>query len=439
MGLGFTIAVFDIRRDVEARRDGELSRLQSHAERSAAHIANQLAEDGTPTDLAAAANARWLRTYWIQSMRRQPYRRYAAVIGLDGLVVAHTSRSQEGRQLGRLALETSKPTDEAELKPLIDDVLTSGQRVIDVRVPIKHAEQVIGMYHAGLDAAWLERLMATERVQRTQFWAIVTCGMCGLLLVSSVVIVRITQHTARLEHEIEAANARRVSEMHELVLGIAHEIRNPLNAIRLNVHTVGQVFRDEAALSDEEIGVMLDEMEGEVARLETLMREMLGFVRAGDKAASPLDVAEEIRRTLAILRSNLDQRRIEAQLYAPDRSCVVIDGTRLRQVLFNLLNNAIEAMPEGGQIEIAVRSSRSQVEIIVTDDGPGIAPEHRERVFVPFFSTKASGTGLGLALARKFIEEAGGTIRCDGDRFGRGCSFCIVLPAASNAAVEVVS
>jgi signal transduction histidine kinase len=149
---------------------------------------------------------------------------------------------------------------------------------------------------------------------------------------------------------------------------------------------------------------------------------------------------EEIRRTLALLRTNLEQRRIEVNLDFADSPCVVaIDATRLRQVLFNLLNNAIDALADGGLIEIAVRSSRSQVEIIVADDGPGVAPEDRERVFVPFFSTKSSGTGLGLALARKFIEEAGGTIRCDESPLRGGSCFRILLPATAGAAVEALS
>jgi signal transduction histidine kinase len=228
-----------------------------------------------------------------------------------------------------------------------------------------------------------------------------------LILISSVVVVGVTRHTARLEHEIEAAHSRRVSEMHELVVGIAHEIRNPLNAIRLNLHTVGQVFRDEAALSDAEIGTMLDEMEQEIARLETLMREMLGFVRTSDTPPAPLNVAEEIGKTMLLLRTNFEQRGVDARFNVEgDLGLVAIDGTRLRQVMFNLLNNAIEALPEGGHIEVVIQGGRTQIEVAVLDDGSGIPPRDRERIFVPFFSTKASGTGLGLALARKFIEEA---------------------------------
>jgi signal transduction histidine kinase len=437
--LGSAIAVFDIRRDVNVRRNEELSRLQSHAERSAAHIASQLLDDGTPTDLKSVKTARWLRTYWTQSLSRQPYRLYAAVVDLDGTIIAHTNRDQEGRQLDpQDGLGYVVPTGTTFVE-LSDDVLTDGQRALDVRVPIRQGNEVIGVYHAGLDADWLDEVLDSERTRRARFWTTLVSGMCCLLLLSSIAVVRVTRHTARLEHEIEAANARRVSEMHELVLGIAHEIRNPLNAIRLNLHTVGQVFRDEAALGDEEIATMLDEMEDEVVRLEALMREMLGFVRRGGQAAAAIDVAEEVHRTLTFLRANLDQRRIEVRLdFTDDPSLVAVDPTRLRQVLFNLINNAIEALTDGGMIEVAVRAARGQVEIVVADDGPGIAAEDRERVFVPFFSTKASGTGLGLALARKFIEEAGGTIRCEESPWRRGSCFRIVLPATSGAVVEAV-
>jgi two-component system sensor histidine kinase HydH len=440
--VGSIIAVFEVDRDVEARRAEELRRLQFNAERSAAQIGGQLSEPDVPHDLASIRDAPWLRNYWTQTLTRQPGRLYAAVIDLDSQVVAHTNRFQEGLRVDPPPGAAAVPK-QPELVELTHDVLTLGRRALDMRVPIREqggAGRVLGIYHTGLNADWLDEKVAIERSTRARFWALVISGMSSLVLLSSIVVVRVTQHTARLEHEIEAANARRVSEMHELVLGIAHEIRNPLNAIRLNLHTVGQVFRDEAALGDEEIATMLDEMEGEVARLETLMREMLGFVRPGGQEPAALDVTEEVQRTLTILRTNLEQRRIEVQLDIADAPCVVtMEAPRLRQVLINLLKNASEALADGGLIEISVHNVRGRVEILVSDDGPGIAPEDRERVFVPFFSTKPSGTGLGLALARKFIEEAGGEIACETGDLRRGCRFRIALPSAVSAVPQETS
>jgi two-component system, NtrC family, sensor histidine kinase HydH len=437
--LGSAIAVYDVRRHVEMRREDELAQRESHAQRSADTIATQLTEEGT-SDLSVIRGDRRLRAYWSRALTRQPYRLYAAVVAPDGTVIAHTDRRQEGEQLIPSVQQTADITTGVEIVEVSDEVLTSSRRALDVRVPIRQGDKLIGTYHAGIDADWLDDQLEAERASRGRFWAFLVSGTCVVLLVSSIGVVHATRHTARLEHEIDLAHARRVSEMHELVLGIAHEIRNPLNAIRLNVHTVGQVFRDEAALSDEEIATMLDEMEDEVVRLESLMQEMLGFVRKkGDKPAAPMEVAEEVRRTLALVRTNLEQRRVDVHVDFDDAPCIVaMDPTRLRQVLLNLLNNAIDALPEGGLIEVAVRATRSQVEITVADDGPGIAREDWERVFVPFFSTKASGTGLGLALARKFIEEAGGTIRCSESPLSRGTCFEVTLPASAGAAVEAV-
>ena len=434
--VGSIIAAFEVDRDVDARRAEEIRRLQFNAERSAAQIGGQLSEPNGSHDLASIRDAAWLRNYWSQTLTRQPGRLYAAVVDLDNKVVAHTNRYQEGLLID-LRTKVDSGSVAPELQEVTHEVLTLGRRALDMRVPIRDQTpeaRVLGIYHTGLNADWLDEKTDLERANRVRFWTLVISGMSGLMLLSSIAVVRVTQHTAKLEHEIEAAHARRVSEMHELVLGIAHEIRNPLNAIRLNLHTVGQVFRDEAALGDEEIATMLDEMEGEVERLETLMREMLGFVRPGGKEPAALEIVEEVQRTLTILRTNLEQRRIEVHLDSSGPACVVkIEAQRLRQVLINLLKNAIEALADGGMIEIGVRNVRGQVEIIIADDGPGIAPEDRERVFVPFFSTKPSGTGLGLALARKFIDEAGGTIVCEDGGLRRGCRFRISLPAAESA------
>jgi signal transduction histidine kinase len=168
------------------------------------------------------------------------------------------------------------------------------------------------------------------------------------------------------------------------------------------------------------------------------MREMLGFVKSSARPPAPLDVGEEVQRAVGFFGPDLERGGVQVRLDLGDEPCLAaIDAARLRQVLLNLLNNALEALPQGGAVEIDLRLRRGQVEITVADDGPGVREENRERVFVPFYSTKASGTGLGLALARKFVEEAGGTIACEQRPDRPGCQFRILLPARAGAEMEI--
>lgn len=437
--LGAVIGAYDVVRAVNHARAEEVRRLQFNAERSAAQIENELIDDGAPGDLASARDALWLRRYWSRNLTRQPGRHYATVIDLEGRVVAHTQREFEGRRISPQLSGADGYPPHSEVVELSDEILTLGQPTLDCRVPIFNQGQPLGTYHTGLDAEWLANRLAVERASRTRFWCILVAGMSSLLLLSSIVVVRVTRHTARLEHELDAAHDRRMSEMHELVLGVAHEIRNPLNAIRLNLHTIGQVFRDEATLDEVEIGAMLGEMTGEITRLENLMREMLGFVKTS-AMPHPLDIGEEVHRSVNFFGPNLERAGVQVRLDLGDASCLAaIEAPRLRQVLLNLLNNALEALPRGGTVEIGMRLHRGQVEITVADDGPGVRDENRERVFVPFYSTKASGTGLGLALSRKFIEEAGGTITCEGRADKAGCQFRILLPALAGAVMEIAT
>lgn len=438
--LGSMIAIYDVERAVRDLRDDELKRLRLNAERSAGQIESELQDDDAPQRLEAIRDAVWLRRYWTRNLTKQPGRIYAGVTDRQGTLVAHTRIEEEGRRLALPPNGDGGALDLTDLVETTDEVLTAGSRALDMRVPIMVNQVALGIYHTGMDAEWLEHQMAQERRSRTTFWSLLVGGTSGLLLISSVAVARVTKRTARLEHELDAANSRRVSEMHELVLGVAHEIRNPLNAIRLNLHTIGQVFRDQAALGDEEIATMLVEMQGEIERLEALMREMLGFARTGNAYAGPVDVADEIQRTLTFLRSNFDQQRVAVELRLPESPCMAaIDATRFRQVLLNLLKNASEAVSVGGTIEVDLNCSRNQVEVIVADDGAGIPAKDRERVFVPFFSTKANGTGLGLAVARKFVEEAGGKIMCEDRNGRRGCRLRVVLPAASAPVLEGIS
>jgi signal transduction histidine kinase len=216
-----------------------------------------------------------------------------------------------------------------------------------------------------------------------------------------------------LHESIKLTRARRFAELGQLMAGIVHEIRNPLNAMRLNLHVLSRRQEVETP-APEEHGEIIRETNYEIERVEGLLRILLGYARPDNPRNEILDVRSEVQATLTFLRPLLERAEILVKATFPEQpALVVMDRDRFRQILLNLINNAREAMDVGGCIQIQVKSLGEKVEVVVADDGPGVPFSHRERIFEPFFSTKELGTGLGLAIVRRFVEEGGGSIVCE--------------------------
>src|SRR5262249_17599265 len=171
----------------------------------------------------------------------------------------------------------------------------------------------------------------------------------------------------------------------------------------------------------------------EIDRLTSVVTALLAFARPPKLAARAVTVGDLFDRALLLSRDDLDAKRIRVQrtdgTHVP---ALAADADLLCQVLLGLLANATEAVPAGGEIGLTSRADGGTVEIDVTDTGPGIPADVRERVFEPFFTTRPRGTGLGLAVARQIVEAHGGTIAA-GDRPGGGARFTLRLPASRHA------
>jgi len=235
---------------------------------------------------------------------------------------------------------------------------------------------------------------------------------------------------------------RRIQESrHMAVIGeftsrLSHEIRNPLTSVKLNLQRIER-HAAQGRLPEECLGPLEISL-SEVDRLDRVVRSVLSLARPGARTTGPCSVHEVLRRAVAAMTPQLEEREIEIEedLRATDDT-ISGDAEALQGVFLNLLLNAADAMPSGGRISIATRpipdagSGSERVQVQVSDTGPGVPPEVAHIIFEPFYSTKNEGTGFGLSVASSTVEDHGGTLRLhQPTEEGGGASFVIELPLA---------
>jgi signal transduction histidine kinase len=252
------------------------------------------------------------------------------------------------------------------------------------------------------------------------------------------------QELARLHREIEVLRdrlRRESAERGDLLDAVSHELRTPMTVIS-GYHRL--LLRDDVGPLNDQQRKFLEESQRSCRRLDGFLANMLAASRAGS-GAEVLEVgrtplAPAIEAVAAMFEPLLAERGLRLSLsFEPAAAEARFDPPRVEQVLTNLVGNAVKFTRVGGSIEVATRAFaapanewvRRWVEISVSDDGPGIAPEHRDRVFEPYVQLGergASGIGLGLAICRRLVEAHGGEIRLDASE-GGGCRFSFTLPA----------
>jgi two-component system NtrC family sensor kinase len=231
---------------------------------------------------------------------------------------------------------------------------------------------------------------------------------------------RFDEMAARLEkHQQEMLQEQKLASIGRLCAGVAHEINGPLGIILGFAKVIRRQGLDEEALGA---------IEAEAKHCQRIVEALLDTSRHESAAFDPVDIAalahEGVERLRAI--GKLARRRVEVR--SSGSSCAAGDEAKLRQVVLNLLTNAVDATPEDGRIVVSIEDERGRVVLVVEDEGPGLSTEARAHLFEPFFTTKEQGTGLGLAISRAIVEAHRGEIHV---RAGdvRGARFEIHLLA----------
>ena len=229
------------------------------------------------------------------------------------------------------------------------------------------------------------------------------------------------------EREHKLIRSERLATVGRMAAHITHEIRNPLASLGLNVELLG----DEVGPDNQEARKLVTSIGKEVDRLSDITETYLRFVRLPKPKLEREDLGAIATSVLEFAGSELKLAGITWTIdIEPDLPEVVADESQLRQAFLNLVRNAKEAMPGGGSLRLEVgKAEDGHVRLALSDSGPGISPENLVNIFEPFFSTKAKGTGLGLALVQQIVGEHGGRIEVDCPS-GGGTRFTILLPVA---------
>lgn len=258
--------------------------------------------------------------------------------------------------------------------------------------------------------------VASEWVEIFFYFAVAV--LVGLLVERELAARRREQ-----EAQLQLERSQKLSLAGQLAAGVAHEIKNPLASIK----GAADILTDEATRPSDraEFGAILQK---EIRRIDGTVKEFLEFARPQEARFAPMNLSEAIRLPLRQLESEAREHDVHLEMQIEPDLQIRGDGEKIHQLALNLFLNAIQASPPAGTIHVSLsRDGAGPIRLQVSDSGAGVAPEHIESVFEPFFTTRASGTGLGLPIARAIVERHGGTITLQSEP-DSGTHVTVLLP-----------
>lgn len=285
--------------------------------------------------------------------------------------------------------------------------------------------------------ATLESAVAAVRAGACAY-LVKPCATQELLVTVEQAMRQVRLHAEKRELSRRAQMVEKLAAVGTMTAGLSHEIRNPLNAAALQLSVLE---RRIAKLPSTEQPALLEPLtlvRDEIRRLDHILEDFLQFARPREFVARPIEVVPVMSRVADLMEGPAERRGVRVVRDLRPAPPIAGDEERLRQVLVNLALNSIEAVPEGGMVRLSCLAEDSDPErpgdpamvaIRIDDDGPGVPPEVRDRIFEPFYTTKAQGSGLGLSIVHAIVTQHGGTISVESSPDG-GARFEVRLPQA---------
>lgn len=356
------------------------------------------------------------------------------------IVVDDSTRSAHGRLADAALARHAAPPDSGAALPLArelanltaHELLIDGHSVLEFNGPLTQDRPSGASLRLGLS---LEGLRAAERRSLTRLVIsfVTVLGLSALLLAFAGLR---QEHGVLREQHARAQEALRrrdrLAAMGELASTVAHEVRNPLNAIGMSVQRLRREFvnatPDQGAAAHSEQAELLDVLSSETSRINRIVQQFLEFARPPRLAVRPVELAAFLTEVAASTAAMAAEHGITLDTHFDGVGEASLDPDQFRQALDNLLRNAIEASPEGSSVALRAGRTENGYRIVVEDYGPGIPADQVPRIFDLYFTTKAEGTGVGLAVTHQVIDAHGGTLEVDTE-LGRGTRMIIHLPS----------
>ncbi len=366
---------------------------------------------------------------------------------------AHSSPTQNHR--GDDHSGAADGSDEPPPPLAADGRLARWLRVNETYLSLRHQQDVFE-YLTVEEQAWLEQTgcqLCAPMMAKNQLIGLVLLGFdrsssvirksdAALLLQlaeqASLAFQNAALYREQQERLVRLHRADRLAAMGQLAAGVAHEVRNPLTAIRSTMQYLGTTVES----SHREL---IEELIGEVDRIDHIISGLLNLARTGNLQRLPVDLSELTDQTVRFLDHRARKQGAKISARSPEPIVVDADPNQLRQVFLNLILNALQAIPEGGSIVVdsqiepnRSRPSQRWAQVRIIDDGPGIPEDVLRNVLDPFFTTKSEGTGLGLPICHNIIEQHGGKLDIKSE-VGEGTTVLIQLPLSTEVDLTVPS
>jgi len=353
--------------------------------------------------------------------------------GLDHLVVINSS----GRVLGQAGnvQEEFKDVNAVALDVLKGKMAKASRKMtfgaselLEITVPVRLDEKIVGFARLGLNRVSSDRILKENRnrmiVSMIFIMAIGILSMVALYRSQKRYSLRMEEMGKRLQQ------AEKLSALGQLAAGVAHEIRNPLNAISMASQRIRREYSPDEKEKKKGFQYITGIISEEIKRLNRIVEEFVIFSRSRRLEFKNHSVTYALERIAGLIREEANLRKIDIKtVWKDDNSFIIpMDVDKLRQAFYNIFKNAMEAIPDRGTITISVEpSEKDMISIKISDTGCGLTSEEIDHIFDPEYTTKEKGLGLGLSLAHEIIRGHGGEIHVESEA-GFGTTFVILLP-----------